>query len=98
MKRITNLEEMQSLNTPELRAFLEQKLQDLFEAYQVSNMNEIGCFLLLSEEETAFFEVSEMEFVEVLQFKNECYLHGVSIMDESYGEDTYLPIEVRSYV
>ena len=36
----------------------------------------------------------ELEFVEVLEIGEESYLHGVRIIDDSYGEDIYLPVEV----
>ena len=38
--------------------------------------------------------MNELEFMEVLEIGAESYLHGVRIIDESYGEDIYLPVEV----
>ena len=38
--------------------------------------------------------MGEMEFVEMLSLKENVFLHGVRIIDESYGEDIYLPVEV----
>ena len=38
--------------------------------------------------------ISEMEFVEMFSLKENVFLHGVRIIDESYGEDIYLPVEV----
>ena len=38
--------------------------------------------------------MNELEFVEILFLEESMFLHGVKIIDESYGEDIYLPVEV----
>ena len=50
---------------------------------------------MLDSSENQLFEVSEMEFTEVLKIGNSYYLHGVKILGDSYGEDIYLPVEVK---
>ena len=65
------------------------------EEYGVNNLDDIGCFVVLDSSENQLFEVSEMEFVEVLKIGNSYYLHGVKILGDSYGEDIYLPVEVK---
>ena len=57
-------------------------------------MDDIGCFVILEKEEFACVPMNELEFVEVLEIGAESYLHGVRIIDESCGEDIYLPVEV----
>ena len=56
--------------------------------------NDIGCFIVLEPEEFTDFPIGEMEFVEMLFLEESMFLHGVRIIDESYGEDIYLPVEV----
>lgn len=34
--------------------------------YQVENLDDIGCFIVLEQEEFTDFPISEMEFVEML--------------------------------
>jgi hypothetical protein len=94
MTKVTNLDEMETISNPNLREFLCQKVKSLMVDYGVETLEDIGCFVVLEDSEIQMFEVSEMEFVEVLQIKNETYLHGVRILSDSYGEDIYLPIEV----
>ena len=48
----------------------------------------------LESEEFTDFPISEMEFVEILFLEESMFLYGVRIIDESYGEDIYLPVEV----
>ena len=49
---------------------------------------------MLEPEEFTDFPIGEMEFVEMLFLEESMFLHGVRIIDESYGEDIYLPVEV----
>ena len=59
-----------------------------------NGLDDIGCFVILEKEEFACVPMNELEFVEVLEIGAESYLHGVRIIDESCGEDIYLPVEV----
>ena len=59
-----------------------------------NGLDDIGCFVVLESEEFTDFPISEMEFVEILFLEESMFLHGVKIIDESYGEDIYLPVEV----
>ena len=94
MRKIQTLEQIQKLNKSELRAYLTEKTQAMFAEYGVNSMDSIGCYVLLEAEEMFDFDVKAMEFVEVLEFENEIYLHGAKILSDSYGEDFFLPIEV----
>ena len=58
------------------------------------NNDDIGCFIVLEQEEFTDFPISEMEFVEMLFLKENVFLHGVRIVGDSYGEDIYLPVGV----
>lgn len=94
MLKATNLEEIKAIPEPEIREYTLKKTTELMNEYGVNNLDDIGCFIVLDESENQMFEVSEMEFMEVLQIENLHYLHGVKILGDSYAEDIYLPIEV----
>ena len=94
MMKITNPEEIKAIPEPEIRKYIFNKATELMTEYGVDNLDDIGCFVVLDSSENQLFEVSEMEFVEVLNISNKTYLHGVKILGDSYGEDIYLPVEV----
>ncbi|MBD5142047.1 MAG: hypothetical protein HDT22_00295 [Ruminococcus sp.] len=94
MIKMTNLEEIKAFPEPEIREYIFNKATQMMTEYDVENLNDIGCFVVLDGSENQIFEVSEMEFVEVLNISNKTYLHGVKILGDSYGEDIYLPVEV----
>lgn len=94
MLKATNLEEIKAIPEPEIRKYIFNKATELMDEYGVNNLDDIGCFIVLDESENQIFEVSKMEFVDVLQIENLHYLHGVKILGDSYAEDIYLPIEV----
>ena len=94
MLKVTNLRETDNITPLMLRAYIAKKITALMNEYSVNNLDDIGCFVVLEREEFSNFSVSEMEFVEVLEIGDSCYLHGVRILGDSYGEDTYLPVEV----
>lgn len=94
MLKVTNLRETDNIKPIMLRAYIAKKITALMNEYSVDTLDDIGCFVVLDKEEFADFSVSEMEFVEVLEIGDSCYLHGVRILGDSYGEDTYLPVEV----
>lgn len=95
MIKATNLEEIKAISEPKIREYICKKATELMTEYGVENLDDIGCFVVLDSSENQLFEVSEMEFVEVLEIGNSHYLHGVKILDDSYGEDIYLPVEVK---
>lgn len=95
MIKATNLEEIKAIPEPEIREYIFNKATELMTEYGVENLDNIGCFVVLDSSESQMFEVSEMEFVEVLEIRNTHYLHGVKILGDSYGEDIYLPVEVK---
>lgn len=94
MLKATNLGEIKAISEPEIREYIFSKATEMMSEYDVKNLDDIGCFVVLDESENQMFEVSEMEFVEVLKIGNSHYLHGVKILGDSYGEDIYLPVEV----
>ncbi len=94
MIKITNLKEIDQIQPLMLKAYIAKKMTAMMQEYQVDNLDDIGCFIVLEPEEFTDFPIGEMEFVEMLSLKENVFLHGVRIIDESYGEDIYLPVEV----
>ena len=94
MIKITNLTETNKVKSLMLRAYIAKKITALMNEYSIENLDDIGCFVILEKDETEYFEISEMEFIEVLEIGSKTYLHGVKILSDSYGEDIYLPVEV----
>lgn len=94
MIKVTNLKEIDQIQPLMLKAYIAKKMTAMMREYQVDNLDDIGCFVILEKEEFACVPMNELEFVEVLEIGAESYLHGVRIIDESYGEDIYLPVEV----
>lgn len=94
MMKVTNLQEMNHIENAALQMHIRKKAETMMQEYQVENLDDIGCFVILEQEEFTNFPISEMEFVEMLSLKENVFLHGVKIVDDSYGKDIYLPIEV----
>ena len=94
MIKTTNLKEIDQIQPLMLKAYIAKKMTAMMQEYQVDNLDDIGCFVVLESEEFTDFPISEMEFVEILFLEESMFLHGVKIIDESYGEDIYLPVEV----
>ncbi|WP_455126223.1 hypothetical protein [Ruminococcus sp.] len=94
MIKVTNLQEMNYIENIALQMHIQKKAEAMMQEYQVENLDDIGCFIVLESEEFTDFPISEMEFVEMLSLKENVFLHGVRIIDDSYGEDIYLPVEV----
>ena len=94
MIKITNLKEAETIKPIMLKAYIAKKITALMEEYSVDTLDDIGCFVVLDEDEFTEFPMNEMEFVEVLEIGNKNYLHGVKILGDSYGEDIFLPVEV----
>ena len=94
MIKVTNLQEMNRIENGSLQMHIQEKAEAMMQKYQVENLDDIGCFIVLELEEFTNFPISEMEFVEVLFLEKSMFLHGVKIIGDSYGEDIYLPVEV----
>lgn len=94
MMKVTNLQEMSCITNVALQMHIRKKAETMMQEYQVENLDDIGCFIVLEQEEFTNFPISEMEFVEVLFLKENVFLHGVRIVGDSYGEDIYLPVGV----
>ena len=97
MIKVTNLQEMSCITNADLRMHIREKAETMMIEYQVENLDDIGCFIVLEQEEFTNFPISEMEFVEVLFLEKSMFLHGVKIIGDSYGEDIYLPVGVVSW-
>ena len=94
MIKVTNLQEMNRIENGSLQMHIQEKAEAMMQEYQVENLDDIGCFIVLEPEEFTDFPIGEMEFVEILFLEESMFLHGVRIIDESYGEDIYLPVAV----
>lgn len=94
MIKATNLKEIDQIQPLMLKAYIAKKMTAMMQEYQVDNLDDIGCFIVLEPEEFTDFPIGEVEFVEILFLEESMFLHGVRIIDESYGEDIYLPVEV----
>ena len=94
MIKVTNLQEINCITNADLQMHIREKVKTMMQEYQVDNLDDIGCFIILEKEEFMCVPMNDLEFVEVLEIGEENYLHGVRIIDESYGEDIYLPVEV----
>ena len=94
MKKVTNKQEMNCITNAALQMHIREKAEAMMQEYQVENLDDIGCFIILEKEEFTCVPMNELEFVEVLEIGAESYLHGVRIINDSYGEDIYLPVEV----
>lgn len=95
MIKVTNLTETDKVKPLMLRAYIAKKITALMEEYSVDSLADIGCFVVLDNDEFSEFPMSEMEFIEVLEIGNKNYLHGVKIIGDSYGEDIFLSVEVN---
>ena len=94
MIKVTNLQEMSCITNVARQMHIRKKAETMMQEYQVENLDDIGCFIVLEQEEFTDFPISEMEFVEMLFLKENVFLHGVRIVGDSYGEDIYLPVGV----
>lgn len=94
MIKVTSLQDMNHIENGSLQMHIREKAEAMMQECQVENLDDIGCFVILEKEEFMCVPMNELEFVEVLEIGAESYLHGVRIIDDSYGEDIYLPVEV----
>ena len=94
MIKVTNLQEINQIENSFLQMHIREKAEAMMREYQVENLDDIGCFIVLEPEEFTSFPIGETEFVEMLFLEESMFLHGVRIIDESYGEDIYLPVEM----
>ena len=96
MRAVTTIEEIRTISDTGLREYILQKAQALLSEYAVSDLNDIGRFLILDCDERDLFVEADMEFTEEIILSGICYLHGVRILGDSYGEDIYLKLEVQT--
>ena len=77
MIKVTNLQEMNRIENGSLQMHIQKKAEAMMQEYQVENMDDIGCFIVLEPEEFTDFPIGEMEFVEMLFLEESMFLHGV---------------------
>ena len=94
MIKVTNLQEMNHIENAALQMHIRKKTETMMQEYQVENLDDIGCFVILEKEEFMCVPMNELEFVEVLEIGVKSYLDGVKIVGDSYGEDIYLLVGV----
>ena len=82
MLKIMNLNEIENVSYPALKAYISEKVQEWKNEYEIETLDEIGCFVLLNSDEKELFKASEMEFTEVLKLENETYQHGVKMLGD----------------
>lgn len=73
MIKITNLQEMSCITNVALQIHIREKAETMMQEYQVENLDDIGGFVILEQEEFTNFPISEMEFVEVLFLEKVCF-------------------------
>ena len=94
MIKVTNLQEMNHIENAALQMHIRKKTETMMQEYQVENLEDIGCFVVLEKEEFMCVPMNELEFVEVLEIGVKSSLYGVKIVGDSYGEDIYLLVGV----
>ena len=92
MIKVTNLKEIDQIQPLMLKAYIAKKMTAMMREYQVDNLDDIGCFVVLKPEEFTSFPIGEVEFVEILFLDESMFLHGVRIIDDSCGEDIICPL------
>jgi hypothetical protein len=92
MQRITCFSDIDSVTSEYMRDYLTGIMDQMKKDYGAYEFERIGCFILLDSSEHRKFNKDEMEFVEELLIGKERYIHGVKILGDCYGEDTYLRI------
>ena len=99
MRKITTLDEIQTIPDAALREHLWNQTSEMMTEYAVNSLEEIGCIVLLDTDEREQFMEEGMEFVERVVLADSEYLHGVRILGDCYGEDVYLMVkEVEHHV
>lgn len=66
MIKVTNLKEIDQIQPLMLKAYIAKKMTAMMQEYQVDNLDDIGCFIVLEPEEFTDFPIGEVEFVEIL--------------------------------
>ena len=94
MMRLTTVQELEEIPQEHLRDYLLNKTKAMFAEYGVNSMEQIGCYVVLNEDEFSQFPMSASEFVEIVIMEETAFLHGVQIVSDAYAEDIYLPIGV----
>ena len=51
MMKVTNLQEMSCITNVALQMHIREKAETMMQEYQVENLDDIGCFIVLEQEE-----------------------------------------------
>jgi len=95
MLKALNFSEICEFGPNPLAMYLKRKYTVLMAEYELKDINDIGCVIILEKEEANYLFEGGFEFVELLVTKELSYLHAVKIIGDSYAEDIYMPIEVK---
>lgn len=58
MIKVTSLQEMSCITNDDLRMHIQEKAEAMMQEYQVDNLDDIGCFVILEKEEFACVPIS----------------------------------------
>ena len=56
MIKVTNLQEMNHIENAALQMHIQKKSETMMQEYQVENLDDIGCFIVLEQEEFTNFQ------------------------------------------
>ena len=59
MIKVTNLKEIDQIQPLMLKAYIAKKMTAMMQEYQVDNLDDIGCFIVLEPEEFTDFPIGE---------------------------------------
>ena len=60
MIKVTNLQEMNRIENSFLQMHIQKKAEAMMQEYQVENMDDIGCFVILEKEEFTCVPMNEL--------------------------------------
>ena len=63
MMKVTNLQEMNYIENAALQMHIREKAETMMQEYQVENLDDIGCFIVLELEEFTDFPIGEIDVV-----------------------------------
>ena len=63
MMKVTNLQEINHIENADLRMHIREKAETMMQEYQVENLDDIGCFIVLEQEEFMCVPMNELDLV-----------------------------------
>ena len=58
MMKVTSLKEMSHIENAALQMHIREKAETMMQEYQVKNLDDIGCFIVLEQEERRIYKLS----------------------------------------